>query len=407
MRQYMAEDDIVLKIDEYNKNGKKTIAMFCDVFYPSIDGVISVINNLSIELKKYYNIAVCVPKHKGETYKSKDYLVIGAKSFKAPNLDYEYSLAPSKDKEFLKYLSLLRIDLIHFHSPFFMGRFAVKYAKKHNIPVVATFHSQYKKDFMATMHSRILSNILLDNVVKTFNKTNLVFTLNKFCEETFRSYGLTVPIKIIGNATSMNKEIDKFQVKKVKEKFKLAKFENVFLYVGRLVKVKNLQMTLKVMNELKKRGVNFVFICVGKGSQMRYLKRLTHKYGLEKNVIFTGKIMDKRLIEALYAVSDLFIFNSTYDTEGLVVQEAATKSVPSIVVKDSGPASRITDNHNGFVAENSVTAFANKICEIISDKDNLKTVGLRAQEELPKSWDAVACEYKEEYDKLIMGEINK
>ena len=52
---------ILDKIDEFNNNGKRTIAMFCDVFYPSIDGVISVLNNLSNELLNYYNIVVCVP----------------------------------------------------------------------------------------------------------------------------------------------------------------------------------------------------------------------------------------------------------------------------------------------------------------------------------------------------------
>ena len=36
---------ILERIEEYNQNGKRTIAIFCDAYYPAVDGVIKVFEN--------------------------------------------------------------------------------------------------------------------------------------------------------------------------------------------------------------------------------------------------------------------------------------------------------------------------------------------------------------------------
>ena len=55
---------------------------------------------------------------------------------------------------------MLRIDLIHVHSPFNMGSFGLNLAKKRNIPCFATFHSQFKRDFYNATKSELITNIL-------------------------------------------------------------------------------------------------------------------------------------------------------------------------------------------------------------------------------------------------------
>ena len=49
-------------------------------------------------------------------------------------------------KEVKDKVASLDFDIVHAHSPFMMGRYAIKTARKKNIPVVMTFHSQFKKD---------------------------------------------------------------------------------------------------------------------------------------------------------------------------------------------------------------------------------------------------------------------
>jgi len=395
----MTNEEIIKKIEEYNTNEKKTIALFCDVFYPSIDGVISVVNNLAIVLSEHYNVVVCVPKHKKETVFRKEYLVIGAKSFKVPGMNYECSLNPAKDKEFMKYLSMLKIDLIHFHSPFFMGKFAAKYAKKNNIPLVATIHSKYKQDFWMSTHSHILTNILTRNIVKVFNKADQIITMNKYCEKTFRAYKVTPPITLIGNGTNYRAP-EVINTATIRAELGI-KSQNMLLFVGRLVKVKNLPLTLKIMSILKQKGIDFCFVCAGEGSQLKKLKRLSKKYNIENNVIFLGKIASIEKLSQIYASADLFVFNSTYDTEGLVILEAAATGTPSVVVENSGPACRIVNNENGFTSSNNPNEFANRIEELLKNKELIAATGEKAKQTLPKSWKDTCKDYVKFYNKLL------
>lgn len=386
------------KIEEYNTNGKKTICYFCDVFYPSIDGVISVVNNLSIALKDKFNIVVCVPKHRGKTVWKDDYLVLGARSIKIIGMDYECSFNPANDKKFIGFLKTLHIDIIHIHSPFFMGKFAASYAKKHNIPLFATFHSQFKKDFLNTTHSHLLAKMLLSGIMKAFNKADLVFTMNKFCEKTIRGYGLKVPVKLIGNGTGIDNIIRETDTTAALEIYPKLKDQNILLTVGRLVGVKNFKFSLKAMAKIK---TPFTYVIVGEGSLLRPLKKQAKRLGLQDKVVFTGKIMDKTVLAGLYQLADLFVFPSTYDTEGVVVIEAAAKATPSIVIENSGAACKIRNNINGYTEKEDAALFAARIDKILSDKDLNKKIGLNAQKELYTTWETTAEKYIEVYNEAI------
>ena len=118
------------KIQEFNNNDKKTIVYFCDTYYPIIDGVIKVLENYAINLSKYYNVVLVVPKHKNKITTTKNnYLVIGVASmyFKFVNYDLAF---PAVDNYLKQVLKNLKIDIIHSHSPFNMGSYASKLAKK-------------------------------------------------------------------------------------------------------------------------------------------------------------------------------------------------------------------------------------------------------------------------------------
>jgi len=158
-------------IDEYNNNGKKTIVYFCDTFYPLVDGVIKVLDNYATLLSDKYNIVAVVPKHKNIVIKKK-YLVVGVSSlyFKFVNYDLAF---PEVDGYLSTVIKKLRIDLVHGHSPFNMGSFAAKVAKKKKVPFVMTMHSQFKYDFMKHTKSEAMTNYLLKQIIKVFSKAQI------------------------------------------------------------------------------------------------------------------------------------------------------------------------------------------------------------------------------------------
>ena len=85
------------------------------------------------------------------------------------------------------------------------------------------------------------------------------------------------------------------------------------------------------------------------------------------------------------------MFPSIYDTDGIVRIECACYSVPTICIENTGVASVIKNNHNGFIEKNDVSAFVKRIDELIKNVDFLKKVGQNANLEIYNTWEDV-CE---------------
>ena len=392
------------KFKEFNNNGKITVVFFCDTFYPIIDGVIRVMDNYMMRLSKEYNVVACVPKHKGKTFKSDKYVVVGVNSMNLGALGYDLAL-PYLDTDFQNIIKNLRIDIIHSHSPFYMGGFAVKLAKKLKIPIVTTFHSQYKKDFFQATKSEMLTNLLLKNIMKRFNQSTEVWTMNKKTLATLKSYGYKGKYFFVPNATNMTyPENPSYLLDLVNKKYNVENSENILLFVGRLVEQKNILFITDALKILKEKSIPFKMIFVGSGPDEDKLKEKIKENKLENDVILTGKLSvggsDEQLLQGLYLRADLFLFPSMYDTSSLVQIEAATNKTPTLFIKGSVTSGDVEDNHNGFLSGKSVNEYANKIVDILSDKEKLKQVSEQCYNDLYVTWDKVVNKVSDRYKYL-------
>ena len=125
---------------------KLKIGMFMDSWYPDINGVIIVMENLMRNMKDYADITLVVPK----TGKDDDnYFVKIIRVDSIPLLNTGYNLG-MVDLEYLKYKKIFKdidFDIIHIHSPFSLGRLGIRIAKEKNIPVIATMHTRWEFEF--------------------------------------------------------------------------------------------------------------------------------------------------------------------------------------------------------------------------------------------------------------------
>ncbi len=387
-------------LEEYRNNGKKTVLLFNDAYYPIIDGVVTVMHNFALSLMQHVNVIACVPAHNNDIVLQK-YLVIGCKStyYKFVNYDLAH---PFGDKRFVKLMQQVKADYVHIHSPFTMGKFAVKYARKHNLPAVATFHSQFKRDFLRSTHSRLLTAILLSGVMRIFNSVQCVYTMHAYSKQTLISYGYKGEVKLLPNATSFTYPQNPQElIDNINAKYNLQGKQNVLLFVGRLTKLKNIFFIMDVLSELKKRDFPFHMVYVGDGPDGDELKKKANKLGLDNNITFAGKISDKTMLQAFYLRSDLFVFPSNYDVSSIVQIEAASQKLCGLYLKGSVTSCTVTDNETGFLCEENVEQYADKIVEILSDKDNLNRVRQGAFERLYITWQQVADKTYEDYLNLL------
>ena len=103
-----------------------------------------------------------------------------------------------------------------------------------------------------------------------------------------------------------------------------------FLYVGRLLKHKNVEALIQQFN-IKFSEKDAVLKIVGDGRQGEYL---IDKYTSEK-VIFKGKKFNKELITE-YLSASCFVSPSLFEPWGLVVNEALSSGLPVIANEEVG-----------------------------------------------------------------------
>lgn len=294
------------------------------------------------------------------------------------------------------------IDILHCHSPFNVGKYFNDMGKKYNIPTIVTFHTKFYDEFMRITKSEGISNMLLNMIMSTFDNTDYVWTVSNGAAETLREYGFEGDIKVIRNGTDMTLPSNPTEmVTKIKQEYNLTNCPNILLFVGRIVQVKNLDLVLEALAIVKQRGYDFKFLIVGDGEAVPSLKIKATRLNISNNVIFTGIVKDRERLKGFYLASDLFVFPSIFDTASLVPIEAATFSLPTLLVKDSPTSEIIVDNYSGFAQADDKQLWADKIIQIISDKQNLQRVANNCHQYVYRTWEDTVEEVVESYREII------
>jgi len=153
-----------------------------------------------------------------------------------------------------------------------------------------------------------------------------------------------------------------------------------FLYVGRIIKHKNVEALIHQFNT-KFNDKDAVLRIVGSGVESDYLKT---KYESNK-VNFAGKLFDKNLINEFHNAS-CFVLPSLFEPWGLVVNEALSSGLPVIATKNVGAIFDLIQNKDtGFIAED-MTDFGKSMMSLFSDEKLLKRHSENAVSLMKDDW---------------------
>ena len=377
------------------------ILQVLDTFYPDVDGPIDVVVNLAREFnkEKLGEMEILVPSYPEKVE------VEGITIHRCFSLSVnEYRAgAPALDKKVKKLIKNGGFDLIHLHSPFTLGRYALKLARRYNIPVLYTMHTKFKDEFEKRLKSKLLRKFMMRYIMKCINGCENLTSVSRGTIQTLKEYGYKYceNVKVIRNATAMPVNgADEEIVKKIKAELGI-EHTFTFLFVGRLAATKNVQFSIEALAEVKSRGFNnFKFVLVGDGDYGKALKKLTKELNLTENVIFAGKVTDKKLLACYYSACDALLFPSVFDNASLVILEAAVNGLPVITLKDSCSAEYIEDGIYGFTWENDKKVWADNIIKLLqSPQPRVEDW----ESGLPEyaSWGNVAGEYARLYKELL------
>jgi glycosyltransferase involved in cell wall biosynthesis len=385
------------------------VGLFIDTWYPMVDGVIKVVDNYARRLVQYCDVVVFCPKTR-RVDQEKDaklpYKVVRCSSLPLITSDYDLP-TPVLDPQFEAQLIKSGIDIVHIHSPFAVGLAGVLYAKIHKLPVVATLHSQYKQDFEKSLKFKLASNMATDTIMRVFNACDECWAVNGGIKDLYvHEYGLTAPCKVRLNATDHHPVPDPDAAARiVNETYGIPANATVFLFVGRINYIKNIDFIVRALAKAKAMGLkNFRMLFAGKGQDEEKLAALVQEKGLTEEVVMCGLVSDKEMLENLYSRAKLFLFPSLYDANSLVQIEAACQGTPTLFLEGAKTAATVTPGVNGYVCPPDEDSYARMIMDIMDDSKAYRRISAAARHDLYLNWDDVVRDIYEDYNTFIEAE---
>lgn len=294
----------------------------------------------------------------------------------------------------LPYLRKKKIDIIDCNVFPFFPFFSVKLISLFKrIPLVITWQEVwgvywyrylgYIKGFIARLIERMVirssSNIIVyaskvkeDLVSHGFNKQNIVLIPNG------------IDLKMIDDVPRSCERTD-------------------LIFVGRLIKDKNVDILIKSVFLVKNELSNIKCLIIGKGPEKENIISLIDKLSLKDNVVFKDSLADEEVISYMKA-SRIFIFPSTREGFGIVALEALACGLPVITVEHPMNAATelIKDGQNGFICKLDENDIAGKIIGLLENetiRSNMSEVARHSVKDY--DWDRIVKKNEEFYNYVI------
>ena len=379
------------------------VCLLNDTFPPVLDGVANVVTNYAEQLhERGVPVMVGTPRYPDADYDGYPYPVVAYQSFDTAALASGYRAGNPFSGKDLAALTAFAPEIIHCHSPASSAMLARLLREETGAPVVFTYHTKYDVDVQRVLKSRLAVREVLRTMVTVIEACDEVWAVSRGAGENLCQLGYTGQWRVMNNGVDFARgRADDAAVAAATAGYDLPSGVPVYLFVGRLMTYKGLPLILDALARLAGRGRDFRMIFVGKGPDRELLERRSAELGLTDKCFFIGPVYDREILRAWNTRADLFLFPSTFDTNGLVVREAAACGLASVLIRGSCAAEDVTDGRNGFTIDETAEALAALLETVGGDLPLLREVGRHAMDELYLSWaDAVAAA-QERYGEIL------
>lgn len=142
-----------------------------------------------------------------------------------------------------------------------------------------------------------------------------------------------------------------------------------FIFVSRLVKMKGIHWVIEAFDYIQNQLPSSMLWVVGDGDEkdVKNLKKIVEDKKLSDNVIFFGKVSEKRKFD-LMRRAHLLLHASVKEGWGLVVIEAASQRTPSVVYNVGGLKDSVLNGLTGIViSKNNPSILAQEALKLVSD----------------------------------------
>ena len=390
------------------------IVISSDIYYPMINGVAMFSRNLAMGMaKKGHNVLVLAPSINGDFKMERDregkFRIARLPSIKMPFYPDQINDVPEAKKffgrqmpkllyknglhvslnpysEIKEVLDKFKPDLIHDQTPGPVALAVYRYAKKNDIPIVATSHA-YPDNISDQLPLGKIGKKAFDTVMQQY----FISFLRKSAYSTMptelgmddllpkKRRHFKAPVEAISNGVDLSKFGKKKVSGRLYRKYRVDPNKKTLLYVGRVDPEKSLNVLMEAFARVHRNNPDTQLLIVGDGTDKSRLETDANELGIRDSVIFAGRVIGRDL-PVLYNMGDVFGITSTTETQSIVVLEAMASGLPVIAVRAGALEELVTTNRNGFLCEpKNVREVASSFDFILSNPEKAREMGAESR----------------------------
>ncbi len=258
-----------------------------------------------------------------------------------------------------------------------MGKAGLRLAHSNKLPLVFTYHTLYYQYFLNyfSSNSQVFEKVICKRITDFSNQCDLVIAPTEQIKQHLSHLGVKTQVEVVPTGIDLeifNKNYDPSEIDEIKRELRISSSDKVLLFVGRMAREKNVLLLLESLNLILKKFDNIVLVMVGKGVQRKKLQKEAVKLQIDKNLVWLG-FQKRSQLPLLYKLADLFLFPSVTDTQGIVLYEALTASIPIVAVRSMATKAIIENSKNGLLTNDDPHDFAAKVTLALENLNSFET----------------------------------
>jgi len=342
------------------------VGIFTESYPPLINGVSTSVQTLTAQLESAgHDVFVFTsryPRYKDERpgvyrYPSVNTLV-----------EPDYVVPVPFSPRITRAIASLKLDIVHSQSPFFLGLVARRTARALNLPHIATNHTLYTEyaHYLPLPTVGVTRRLLVGWMHRFYNSCDHVLAPSELTRRVLVDrYQVETPVSVVPTAIPAPPYV-LARPADTRQEFGLPPDARILLYVGRLAPEKNLDLLLRAFAVIAGKTSDTYLVLAGSGKSRRSLESHAKALGIHRRTRFAG-FLSRTKLDPLYQASDIFLFPSKTETQGLAVGEALAAGLPCVVVNSGGAPEAIRDGVDGFLVEDRPEAMAARTLGLLAD----------------------------------------
>ncbi|MGD9560030.1 MAG: glycosyltransferase, partial [Oscillospiraceae bacterium] len=334
------------------------IALFCEYYYPFISGVVTHIETLRQGLLAAgHQVLIVTLDPKAKRHYIKDNILycpaIPLKKI------YGYGVGNPVNLHRLSILKAFNPDIIHLHTEFTMGIFAIFAAKRLKKPVVYTLHTMYD-DYLFYLFPHGMDKVAKPAAHTFFRNvasraTEIIGPSLKVVEF-LRRCGVTRHVNIVPNTVDLSdfmpKNVDMEKVAQVRKTLGIRPGDVALCFVGRLGKEKSIDVLIDYFAGNFGNDPTYRLFIIGDGPEKDAIGQQITQLGLDGQVHLLGKI-DHEVLPCYYHAFNLFATASLTEMNSISFLEATASGLYAVQRLDIYNRNQIKSGENGdvFISE--------------------------------------------------------